>query len=359
MKTGKISESILKRSVLKQIKTHREEIIKGAGIGEDCAFLSYIDEGMAEKKSVQTPMLGTSTQTMTLPIKKVGYLAVMAAANNLAASGVTPISASISITLPTDAEEASLKEIMKQIEQGCKEWNMEIAGGHTEISPSVKNPVITVTAMGRLIMDDIQQNGMSGQIKFEKSKSAVQTKTTERSEKNFDLVVSKWIGLEGTFIAASEKEKELVTRYPKGMILAAQKFEELLSVAPEAALALKSGVCRMHDMRNGGIFGALWEISRLLDVGLSIDLKKIPVKQETIEICEFFDLNPYTFLSGGSLLMVTEDGETLVSQLQEAGIHAAVIGQTNSGNDKTVTNRDEVRYLEPTMPDEIYKLTFN
>ena len=41
MRPGKFSESVLKRSVLKQIKTKREEVIRGAGVGEDCAFFSF------------------------------------------------------------------------------------------------------------------------------------------------------------------------------------------------------------------------------------------------------------------------------------------------------------------------------
>lgn len=181
----------------------------------------------------------------------------------------------------------------------------------------------------------------------------------EQTVAEMDLVVTKWIGLEGTSIIAHAKEAELATRYPMHLIHAAQGFERLISVALEAALAMRSDVCRLYAIRNGGIFGALWEISRLLGVGLSIDLLKIPVKQETIEVCEFFDVNPYVLLSGGSLLIVTPDGETLVKELEEAGIPAAVIGQTNNSNDKVVTNREEVRYLEPTQPDEIMKLSFN
>ncbi len=41
MKIGKVPENVLKRSVLKQIQTKREEIISGAGVGEDCAIFSF------------------------------------------------------------------------------------------------------------------------------------------------------------------------------------------------------------------------------------------------------------------------------------------------------------------------------
>ena len=38
MKIGKVPESVLKRSILRQLKTRRGEIIFGAGLGEDCAI---------------------------------------------------------------------------------------------------------------------------------------------------------------------------------------------------------------------------------------------------------------------------------------------------------------------------------
>ena len=44
----------------------------------------------------------------------------------------------------------------------------------------------------------------------------------------------------------------------------------------------------MHDVTEGGIFGALWEMAEASGVGLEIDLKKIPIRQETVEVCEFF-----------------------------------------------------------------------
>ena len=73
----------------------------------------------------------------------------------------------------------------------------------------------------------------------------------------------------------------------------------------------------MHDVTEGGIFGALWEIAEASGVGLEIDLKKIPLKQETVEICEFFGINPYELISSGSMLMATEDGNGLVMELEK------------------------------------------
>ena len=89
----------------------------------------------------------------------------------------------------------------------------------------------------------------------------------------------------------------------------------MLSVIPEAATAVKSGVGAMHDVTEGGIFGALWELAEASGVGLEIELKKIPLKQETVEICEFFGINPYELISSGVMLMAAKDGNRLVMEL--------------------------------------------
>lgn len=63
------------------------------------------------------------------------------------------------------------------------------------------------------------------------------------------------------------------------------------------------------------------------NVGLDIDLKKIPIRQETVEVCELLGLNPYILMSSGSMMIATDDGYGLVRKLNQAGIEASVIGK--------------------------------
>ena len=341
MKTGKISESILKRSVLKYCKTKREEVVKGAAPGVDCAFFTYPDrqgrDAGSQLSDCQDKVFCAATQTVSLPVIRAGCYAVYAAVNAVAAGGGIPFAMQMGLTLPEGTEESELKRIMQLTEEAAGICKVQIAGGHTEVTGAVKYPVISVTAFGyRLETAERVSRGLpaAGQA----------------------VVMTKWMGLEGTAILAQEKEAELLERYPFSITTAAKGFEKYLPILPEAATALKSGATAMHDMRNGGVFGGLYELAGRLGVGLSIDLKKIPVKQETIEICEFFDLNPYGLLSGGSLLIVAEDGDGMVKALQEAGIPAAVIGITTDNNDKVLHNGEEIRFLEPARPDEIGKV---
>lgn len=326
MKIGKVPENVLKRSIIKQIKTKREEILVGAGVGEDCAVISLADDEVFVMST--DPITGTSHD--------IGALSVHVTANDIASAGAEVIGVMLSVLLPENTEEAELKDMMKQVEETCSKLHIQTIGGHTEITKAVNQPIITVTGVGK-----VKRN---------------QVVTTSGAKPGDDVVVTKWIGLEGTSIIAKEKEKELLSKFAPSFIEEAKNFADYLSVVPEAATAVKSGVSAMHDVTEGGIFGALWEVAEASGVGLEIDLKAIPVKQETIEICEYFGLNPYALISSGSMLMTAPKGHDLTRELQKAGIHAVVVGKVTAGNDRVLLNEEERRFLEPPKSDELYKV---
>lgn len=326
MKIGKIPESVLIRSVLKQVKHRREEVLAGPGVGEDCAALE-VGEGEALVLSAD-PITGTA--------KDIGRHGIYVTANDLAVSGAEPIGVLLTVILPPDVPEEELKKIIKDGEETCKGLHMEILGGHTEVSKIVSQPLLSVTGVGKVKKTSfLRTSGM---------------------KPNQDLVVTKWIGLEGTAILAKEKEEELRKRFPSILVHTARDFSHLLSVIEEARIATEHGVSAMHDITEGGIFGALWEMASGAGVGLEVDLKKIPIRQETVEICEYFGLNPYQLMSSGSILAASDDGYELVRKLEQAGIHAVVVGRTNGENDRILYNGEDVRYLDKPQPDELYRI---
>lgn len=326
MKIGKLPEQVLVRSVLKQVKHRREEVLMGPGVGQDCALLALgEDEAFV-----------MSTDPITGTVKDIGSHCIHITANDLAASGAEPVAVMLTVMLPPNVREIALRKMMEDVERVCRELHMEVIGGHTEITDVVKQPVISVTGVGK-----IKKNHM------------ILTSGTKAGQ---DIVVTKWIGLEGTTIIAKEKESRLKEVFSDGFIQTAKDFDRFLSVVPESKIAMEYGVSAMHDITEGGIFGALWEMAEGAGLGLDIDLKKIPVRQETIEICECFGLNPYILMSSGSMMIAADHGEGLVRKLQEAGIAAAVIGQAVSGNDRILRNGEEVRYLDRPQSDELYKI---
>lgn len=242
----------------------------------------------------------------------------------------------VTIILPENSTEEDLKEIMQELSECTARYGVEIMGGHTEVSAVVNRPLVSVTGVGKVKKGEIV--------------------ATSGLKPGQDLVVTKWIGLEGSAIVASEKEQELKEKLPSELVETAKSFADLLSVVDDAKVAMKVGVSAMHDVTEGGIFGALWEMAEASGVGLDIDLKKIPIRQETIEICEVYDINPYLLISSGAMLIGTDHGSRLVEELTRAGIHASVIGYAVEGRDRIVRNGDEKRFLEPPKTDELYKV---
>ena len=326
MKVGKVPEAVLKRSVLKQIRTDRPEVLMGASVGEDCAAVALQED----------EMFVLSTDPITGTAKDIGHLAIQITLNDLASAGAEPIGVMLTFLLPEKLSEAKLRAMMEQAEEAAHAANVQIMGGHTEVTRVVNQPVISVVGVGK---------AKKGRLI-----------STAAARPGMDVIVTKWIVLEGTSIIAKEKETELLTRYPKALVDEAKGFDRYLSVLPEAATAVKSGVSAMHDVTEGGIFGALWEMAESAGVGLEIDLKKIPIRQETVEVCEFFDVNPYELISSGSMLMAASDGNGLVRALEAEGIPAVCIGKVTDGNDRVIVSGEERRFLEPPKTDELYRV---
>lgn len=326
MKIGKVKESVLKRAVLKQIKNRREEMVIGPAYGGDSTILSI--GSLYNLILTVNPITGTP--------EMMGTYGAQLAANSIAASGGTPVGILVDIMLPEDCEEAVLRQIMKAMEASCKKLAMSVLGGHTEVTTAVNRPIISVTGVGKV---DKNQN-----------------KNWSHMEPGQELVMTKWAGIYGTAMLADQKEEELHTRYPSDFLEKAKALKDSISILPEIRAISKCKICAIHDLSRGGVFGGLWEMAAGSGVGIAVDLNRIPLKQETVEISEFFEINPYALMSAGSLLLAAEHGMDVVRSLEKEGIPAVIIGKVTEGNDRIVYNEDEERYLEPPTGDELNKI---
>lgn len=326
---------MLKRSVLRQFHMGKEQV-QGPGVGLDYSAIRPPHELIVH--AVSTMPLAGMEWRQEKPFREEAA-AVCGAINNLVCSGAEPIGILINLLLPTSVDEQRLRAIVGAAEAACERESVAVLGGHTEVVRSVAEPVLTVTAVG--------------------SVSEADRVSCANVRPGMDIVMTKWAGLLGTAILARRFENELCARYARPFVEAAMQFDGYRSIRSEAAVAAQSGVAAMHDLSEGGIYGALWEMGQCSGVGLEIELKKIPIRQETVEVCEFFDVNPYKLLSTGSLLMAAKDGDALVRSLQQEGIAAAVIGKATDSNDRVLVYEDERRYLEFTQTDELWHVTAN
>lgn len=324
MRIGKVSESVLKRSVLKRMKHRREDVLLGAGVGEGAAVLATGSEDV---------VLFT-TDPVTATSHDMGIYGVHIAANNLLASGANPVGVLCTILLPPNAREIMIKRMIDEVESCCRELDMQILGGHTEVTAAVNQPVLIISGVGKC-----------------KKSEVVSIKKFSSGD---SLVMTKWAGAQGAAIMAKDHVEELTTRYNRSFLEQAKQSGADLSIAREVEIAKRIGVTGMHDVSQGGIYGALWDVASAAGVGFEVDLAKIPIKQETVEICEFFDRNPYQLMSAGCLLLGTRKPDKLVEELTKEGICAEVIGKIVSGNDKVILRDGERFFLEPIKSDELF-----
>ena len=307
MKSGKIAENILKRSVTNLIG-------KGPVAGKDCAVTKTEDGYVLTAEA-----LGSFESELSVKC------AVYRAANNIWAGGGRLLGINAVFMLDRHMEERDLKRLTRTVIAACTDCGTILLGGHTEGIPDIEHSYVAVTAIGS-------------------TKEPCQVKGAKPGD---DIVISKWAALEKTALVVNDENsrQSLLTRFSEGYIEPVMDFSGWLTVREEAEIAYNAGVRCMHDLSLDGIYGALWDVSEGCGHGFAVELDRIPFKQETVEIANFFEYNAYMAESAGSLMMVTPDGEKLVGTLNDAGIPAVIIGRISDDNDKKILNEDEIRYL--------------
>ena len=143
---------------------------------------------------------------------------------------------------------------------------------------------------------------------------ALQAEITGKLKTGDDLVVAGPVGLEGTIQIIKEREEFLKQYFSTGFLY------ELIRLEPEIRGKLpEQETDSLYEMGRGGVLAALWKMAEVSQIGLKIDLRKIPIRQETIEICERSDKDPYKLFSGGSVLIGCTDGQSLGRVVQSTG----------------------------------------
>ena len=218
----------------------------------------------------------------------------------------------LTVLLPPESEEALLEEMMSGAIRAAEEHNIEILGGHTEVTDAVVKPVISAAVIGKTRNRKILSTGgaKAGQ----------------------DVIMTKWAGTEGTAILAKEWEEGLRQYLTEEELQNAQAMKAYLSVGKESEIAFAYGATAMHDATEGGVLGAVWEVAECSGLGVDVFVEKIPVKEETKKICKAMGIDYLGLISSGTMIIAAENGEKLAERLQEEGIAAAVIGKlTESG----------------------------
>lgn len=325
MEIGKLPNEILEKIVLSNIKNKREEVLVKAAVGEDSAVIDFDND-----------LCVISTDPITGATKDIGKLAVHISCNDVSTSGAEPIGVMLTILAPPKTSEEDIENIMREAGEVSKEINVEIMGGHTEITDAVNRIVISTTVIGK-----------------QSRKKLPNSKEIKIGDK---VLITKYAGIEGTSIIAKELEEVLIHKLGKEKLEIAKNMDSMLSVVKEGIICGNIGVRYMHDITEGGVLGAIWEASKATGKGIKIAESLIPVKDITREIASLIDIDLYRLISSGSMLIIAEEEkvEEINKKLNDEGIKSTVIGEVIDGG--IVLERDgKTVEIDSPGSDELYK----
>lgn len=324
MKVGKLNWDDLKQIIDNNKSVVRDDVRIRSGIGEDCSVINF-----GEYECI------VSTDPITGADKNIGKLAVHINCNDIAACGVEPIGILVTILVPPTAMLDDIKNIMKEIDEETKKLNVEILGGHTEVTEAVNRIVVSCTAIGK-----------------GKAQDAVATSGAKLGD---DIVVTKLLCMEGSSIIANDYLDRVQDVLTHEEVEIAKDYVNNISVVPEGRIAGTFGVNSMHDITEGGVLGALWEIAEASNLGFKVYKDKMPISAVTYKMCKKLNIDPLKFISSGSMLITATNGKELVEKLISKGIQATVIG--NMTKDRGILVTDETcKDVLPPSRDELFSI---
>ena len=327
MNIGKLTNEQLQQGVLSILRPTRSEVLLRPGIGEDCAALSFGDN-----------ICVVSTDPVTAAQKDLGRLAVHVSCNDAASSGAEPIALLLTLMAPPRATMADIEGIMRQALETAQELNVEIIGGHTEITDAVTRPILSGT-----VLASCPRNGL---VK------------TAGGKVGDDLVLTKSAGIEGTYIIASDFKMRALEILGAKDLAFCQNLGKQITVVPEGLLAAKNGAHAMHDVTEGGVLGAVYELCMASGCGVLMEENDIAVLPQTKTLCAALRLDPLRLISSGCMLIACPDGKSMQFVLSQHGISSSVIGYlTHRSEGLRIMCRDgQIRPMGEPRADEIYKL---
>jgi len=325
MDIGKLPNNVLKEIILDKIKNKRKEVLIRPKIGEDCSALNLSDN-----------LCVLSTDPITGATKDIGRIAVHISCNDVASCGAEPVGLLLTILAPKEATTEQLEEIMGQACSTADDLNVDILGGHTEVTDCVNRFVVISTVVGKVGKDNLI--------------------TTSGAKEGDYIIMTKYAGLEGTAILANDFETELKKHIDERLVDSAKGHINEISVVREGLIAASFGVSSMHDATEGGVLGAIWEVLEASGKGAVVYMDKIPIKEETREICKFFSINPLRLISSGCMIITCNKGEELVQKLNKEGIKATIIGTVTADKRKKLVGSGFETEIEQPEADELYKV---
>jgi hydrogenase expression/formation protein HypE len=321
---GKVPPDMLAELVYSRLGVRRADVLVHAKLGEDCTVIDFGDH-----------LAVLTTDPITGAGPDAGWYAVFIATNDLAAAGAEPVALLLTILLAPNSPKEDLARVMNDAARAACVVGVEIAGGHTEVTSGIDRTIVVITALGRAPRDRLVHSG--------------------GARPDDALLLTKGAGIEGTALLASAFETRLRPSLGADLVERAQAYRHRISVLPEGRAAAAAGARAMHDVTEGGVLGAVYEMAMASGIGVRLDADRVAVAPETEAICASLGIDPLALIGSGGLLVATAEPDRTTTAIEAAGVRAEVIGIFRQSG-CTVRRAGSETPLIPPARDELWRI---
>ncbi|MCL4830701.1 MAG: AIR synthase family protein [Caldilinea sp.] len=335
LRAGKLPHAML-ADLLSGLPTQDPQLLLGPSVGEDAAVIDF--------DAASGRLLVVKSDPITFATDQIGFYAVNICANDLAVTGATPRFFLPTVLLPAGVADFGMaRAIFDQIGQACRSLGIVVAGGHSEVTPSVSQPVVSGAMLGEALRTQYVRSG--------------------GCQVGDAVLLAGAVPIEGTSIIAREMRNHLLDDGWDAAELdeaANYLFSPGISVLEPALAAARAGlVTAMHDPTEGGLATGIVELAMASGTGMEIDIDRIPIPDLSRRLCAAFDLDPMGTLASGALLATAPPVhvDALLQLWETIGCPARVIGRVVPAKQGLSALQDGRRISFPTFAvDEITKL---
>jgi hydrogenase expression/formation protein HypE len=327
---GKASPSFMKKVAFESLGLKSENVKVGPGIGLDNAVVSL------GKDRALVMTVDPISAVPAIGMKTSAWLSVHLVASDFTTSGTRPQYATFSYNFPPEMSLSDVESYIRAVGKECERLGISVVGGHTGSYPGGTFTVIGASTM----------LGVCGDRDYVAPSMA---------EPGDEIFMTKSAAIEATAYLAWSFPNHLRQTIGPGAIERAKAMIKLCTTVKDAFAAAsvglkKKGVTSMHDVTEGGVLGALNEMSTASRRAFEVQIEKIPVSLEARRICSVFGIDPLTSLGEGSLLITCRPGASgkLQTVMGSARIRVTRIGTVREGRGLRVSKGGRLRKWETT-----------
>lgn len=314
---GKISKDFFENIIYPNLGKKNVKILVGPSSGVDtCAIRT-------EKNQVLVATTDPISYIPDLGPSLSARESVNLIASDLATSGFSPQFALFDVNLPPNMKSSTFEIYWRAVSLECKKLGIAIIGGHTSRFEGLNSTVIGAGTMFSLGPENAYLTSQGGKV-------------------GDKVLVTKGAAMATTAILARAFPNYLKGKISENSLRRSKAYLRSMTTVRDALVAAGAGVSAMHDATEGGVLSALYELASASKKGLRVDITKIPLSDETRDICKVFNIDPYKCLSEGSLILCCKPSKVarVISSLRSANIRATVVGELTTAR-KGILSRDE------------------